>query len=735
MKHAKYILAALAMLIATFLFYGCDRMNGKQNDNQAPIVEFVNTPMDTSTFNYAPIVYWSGKDADGYVSGYEYYDDSTEAAREAYRQDRTVPGTLLSYINAIPAENWVRTTRTQETIYLGTAAGEVKEHVFVVRAIDDKDLRSLPKVHTFFRTNIPPNPPTIKWAQDEDENAEFVPSIAIAETLFWGDTTSSVYPGVEFLWQGSDSDSRDLNIIPLEFSYALVKLPADTMPYPILDDSLNIVGYGHGWSAWSQEASHVFYGFETGDYELTVRVRDDGLTLCRPDSFAYARFSAVKPTFEYQLLIVDENPVPTPNELSRFGARPDTAIMNVYYGMLPQAFEIAETFRQIAYDSLIPEPFEYTYGPVGSGAQVQEWDNKNLELAQNIPYSVIGQFKWVWVIHDNNPTVTSHTGVMNREHVMDRYMRVGGSVMLSGRRLFDSYHLPSRTPLSTPGDQAPGPFFADFFNMYTVQVKPRWTASVVPDFEDAVTANSSYPDLAVDDSIAMTCTWGTRHYPYLPEIDYFSRAESQTSFDYSATLYTYVSSTRNASYDTTNVDCDVLASSPSVAALSPAEGHDIIFAVSRIYNRTRGVAGQFLWIDHNGPSNHPARIICSTPEQDGAWLTSDSLEVDYTFSPISDSQNKPVACIFQKHEVRQMRDPRNPSAFIFQLTALYRSALFTFPLSFIDQTPAEVLPGFPAMNPAAYLVAMQMLTFNSPMNLGEYNFDFSHANPHIGPAR
>ncbi|MBI5058175.1 hypothetical protein HZB60_00155 [candidate division KSB1 bacterium] len=736
MRNTKYFLAACAVLIAVFVFDGCDRLTGDANPNAAPDVRFVNTPMDTSTFNYAPIVYWIGYDSDGLISGYEYYDDSTEAAREAYRQDRTTPGTLKAYIDAIPADDWVRTSRTQETIYLGTAAGETKEHVFIVRAIDDKEARSLPKVRTYFRTNVAPDPPLVKWSQSADEVA-FARVIVIAETLFWGDTVSTTYPGIEFLWQGNDADSRDLNIIPLEFSYALVRLPNDTIPHPIYGDSLNIVGYEGGWSPWSEDASVVFFGQETGDYVLTLRVRDDGLTLCHPDSFAYAYFKAIKPTFAYQLLIVDETSIPTNNELNLFGARNADSVMAFYYDLVPQAFHIAELFRSMAYDSLIPTPFEdYEIQPAGSGAQVQEFDNKNVNDGHTIPYGLIGQFKWVWVIHDNNANNTDDIGVDARQHVMDRYLRVGGQIMLSGRRLFSGGYLLAEGGEQPLSAQDNGTFFTTFFNLNTVSAKSQWgTAQPPPEFSGATTSNTFLPDLKVDTAVCASLNWRGRHFPNLTEIDYFSRATSQTSYDLSLTLYDYNSATRDASYDTTNVDCRVHASSPSVAYLQPAPGHNIIFQVDRIFNVTRDVYAQFLWMDHGGPFDS-ARIVCSTPEQAGAWLTSDSLQVDYVFSPISVNHNKPVACHFQKHEVVQTRDPRNPNAFLFQLAVLYRTSLFTFPFSFLDTTEQEILPQFGPMNPVAYMVANEIINFNLPRNLGDFNFDFSRDRPGpVGPVR
>ena len=35
-------------------------------------------------FNYAPVVRWTGYDPDGMIQAYQYHDDSTQAAVDAY---------------------------------------------------------------------------------------------------------------------------------------------------------------------------------------------------------------------------------------------------------------------------------------------------------------------------------------------------------------------------------------------------------------------------------------------------------------------------------------------------------------------------------------------------------------------------------------------------------------------------------------------------------------------------
>jgi hypothetical protein len=70
MKTSKIFLLALAAMLSALVFFSCDRLDGTASTNAAPHVEFVNTPFDSTEFNYAPIVYWRGYDNDGLISGF-----------------------------------------------------------------------------------------------------------------------------------------------------------------------------------------------------------------------------------------------------------------------------------------------------------------------------------------------------------------------------------------------------------------------------------------------------------------------------------------------------------------------------------------------------------------------------------------------------------------------------------------------------------------------------------------
>ncbi|MFH1011068.1 MAG: hypothetical protein V1784_07530 [bacterium] len=57
MRDIRKIALGLGIVgILVMAYMGCDRLKGTLNVNQQPVVEFVNVPLDSSLFNFAPTV-------------------------------------------------------------------------------------------------------------------------------------------------------------------------------------------------------------------------------------------------------------------------------------------------------------------------------------------------------------------------------------------------------------------------------------------------------------------------------------------------------------------------------------------------------------------------------------------------------------------------------------------------------------------------------------------------------
>lgn len=733
-RKSIFLIAALTVVTAA-VFWGCDRLTGDPDANQLPEVFFVNVPLDSTVFNYAPVVRWIGHDSDGMITSYQYHDDSTIAAVEAYEAGDDA---LRAYINGLPASAWKTTYSTSDTIYLRrTETDSITQHVFMVRAVDDQGGISPVKVRTFFRTNLPPYAPRLRWSLDVslDVPQGFRTNYTVPDTLFWGDTLTSTYGGIGFIWQGSDPDSRELNIIPLTFSWLLVnESTGDTVPYPIRDDSNRVIGYGTGWSPWRSTTQATFSaanalvprpGFVLdGNYRFRLRVRDDGLT--EADTVAVATFTAIRPRFENQLLIVDWNKTPTSSDL-QFGLTDDAAIMDFYRGVVPEAFQVGEVIRQAAYNNpdfpqtYIPDPFVY------NADQVQWFSDKQINLTGRIPYDHIGRFKWVWIINDNPPiNPPPPDAVRGRLKVLQDYLNVGGQAMISGRRLFHgSFNMAQCGPVAPSPQNYSDIYFSRYQNLTTICSKTRFNPAdptIPADFGGATTTDPFLPDLEMDTVKVRSLNFRNNRYSCLPEIDYFGRSGGISGSDYSQTLYNYSSCTANLSYEATNIDCEVASSTPSQAFLLPARGHTRVLDASRVYNVTKGVAGEYINVRREPlPSGALGnwQIIVSTPADAGAWTTDDVLEVDYTYIPIDPADDQPVAVNYFRMQGLLTVD-FNTGEFVYEAKIRFRTSLFVFPFYFLKNDPIDV-PFFPGLQatPVAQILGVQLIYFNAPRTIRE----------------
>ena len=703
-KTLKLWWVLIAVLAAGGIFWSCDRLDGTIEENKPPVVEFVNVPLDSSQFSFAPTVYWVGHDPDGFLTGFQYRDDASDEAVAAYRAGDAA---LQAYIAGVPETSWIPTDSTQETIYLLTDEGDTTEHVFMIRSVDDRGATSAVRIRIFFRTNQAPNKPEIKKVQlPLGEDQPYDSALAVTDTLFIGEVPSATWGGISFLWRGTDPDSRELNIIPLEFSYRLTNLTTGTViPFPRLIDSTNFewVQDWHDWTSATQVVySGVYPGMGTGNYLFEVKSRDDGLT--ESAVAATATFYAIRPSFAGQLLLVDENkPLTGPAEPVR-GGRNDQEILDFYDQMLPEAFELAEMVRPVVLPDLT-EPFDYNNG------SVQWFQNKNVLLS--IPYALIHEFKWVWLIDDDNAPATDATNTLIRQRVMSEYMDIGGQVMISGRRtLMGTYGLlPGDNPTNTVSY---GAFFNNYFNLKSANAKAPYSSAndETPEFGGATTTNPYWPQLEVDTSVTMALRWGSAHFPCLPEIDYYGRDNTVSGYDFSQTLYNYQSCTAQDTGLAENADLEVVSSTPSMAILRPLPGHTRILEATDVFNITRSDTGEFMYPRFE---EGEWRLYVSTHVSAGAWTTEDVLRVDYTYIPTSINHDKPVATQYTRMEGIIDFDFET-GEFSFVGETRFRSSLIAFPFSFMKTTPVDV-PLYGLANPVAVVVANQMLFFNSPREI------------------
>lgn len=707
------LLTSLALLV----FGGCDRyVDDKADANRAPQVRFINFPEDSTQFSYAPVIHWTGHDDDGFIVGFEYYDDASDEGIAAYRAG---DAEWQAYLNSIPASAWTYTELANRQIYLMTEVGEITEHLFLVRSVDNMNARSAVAWRTFFRTNERPDKPTLRWALAANDPS-YYEYYEIPDTLLVGDTLSATYTGVQILWKGTDPDSRIGNVIQLEFSYTLVRLPNDTVPLPVRDDSNRVVGYRAGWSNWTVNAQIALYGLESGNYAFFLRSRDDGFAISDTSEI---RFTAEKPTFARRIMIVDENKQPTAPEALRGGLDADTLLgfyrgFNGEGGVVREGIALANILAPFAQPPGVPpiEPFDFD--------EIFWYSNRN---GDPIPYALISQFDLVWIIDDDHTAARSDPAVVTYTKVLGDYLDVGGKLWYTGRRLFNK-------SMSISTGQGPISFLSRYFNLFTVRSKDIYSGTVNPtlvgldDFQGAVASDPQYPDLFVDTLVTGRLRYGPRAVTYPPEIETFGRSAAQQSFDFSTTLYNYKSTTSDTSLYSNivaNYDCNVdTLSDSTVVVLIPRDETLPLLSASRIRNVTRGVDADFIRVRNlsDNPFLPRWRIFASIPSSAGAWTNSDVLEVTYRFIPLSSEHDEPVATNFVKYSgTFEVEITENGIRTRVQATPRYRSSLFTFPLAYMNNQTFEhpILGTVPSVS---MLIANQFLYFNQNLDI---NFNFN----------
>ena len=196
-RIALLVLASLVLALAA----GCGReLRDTLAPNQRPTVRLTYAPVDTTQREfYVYRMYWTGFDADGRVVRYEYAVDP--------------PG------DAGADTQWVGTTQHEQTFTFTASRPESLDrarstslgfHVFVIRAVDNRGLRSEPAVRAFCSFGV-------------------APMVRILEPVPSSLISPSVPPTVRITWTGVDYTDPYGAVAekPLYYKYKLFKSDSD----------------------------------------------------------------------------------------------------------------------------------------------------------------------------------------------------------------------------------------------------------------------------------------------------------------------------------------------------------------------------------------------------------------------------------------------------------------------------------------------------------------------------
>lgn len=179
---------AFSALLAIALAAGCERDNTVKVDRNRPPETFitygpepVTNPQDPPDLFYRAHLYWRGEDTDGTIAGFRFAIDDTAD-----------PGA------------WKWTTKTDSVFRFPVAEIGSKEHLFLIRAVDNLGKQDASPDTARFESFTSANP-VVRFVNDEIcvTTQEGVTTCGLDK----GDTVR-VFSDIKFVWTGSDADGE-----------------------------------------------------------------------------------------------------------------------------------------------------------------------------------------------------------------------------------------------------------------------------------------------------------------------------------------------------------------------------------------------------------------------------------------------------------------------------------------------------------------------------------------------
>ena len=446
-------------------------------------------------FSYAPIIFWSGTDVDGFVERYRFFDYaySTQEELAAFQQ---------LVLNDDASIDWTYTVNTQAEINLTTQLGQIQKHVVFVQAQDDQDALSEPAMRVFNRSNRAPNTPTLtfqkegytKVTQPEEYERHVISWTDVEDPLYVGEmeAVSPYYEvpvfndelpnwgGVNFIITCDDPDDQALVTVPLQFRFQLHQLPEDMVDqlmnldtlnfdedddiwesgvwindtaYDELEiplDETNVLNFTSDEEGWSDDGEISLYNIPSGFYQLTVYSRDDGLEPCALPG--YMRFRVVNMQPERDVLVL--NLTEDSGQLAMDYTE--------YLALNQEQISTALT----AVKQVLTEDVDFA--PVWYDGSTEDYNCRwwNKDDSYLLPFSVIAQYHTVIVLADN-----WHYAAIGEDRfrnpfkglAMD-YLDMGGTLFWSGHSSLTKIFGYDVTTVGTVGNE--DAFAGDFLSAY-----------------------------------------------------------------------------------------------------------------------------------------------------------------------------------------------------------------------------------------------------------------------------
>lgn len=471
------------------------------------------------------------------------------------------------------------------------------------------------------------NPPNVPLVKwFTASDNQFSSNLVLTDTLYCIDKTTSTWPGLGFTWKADDPDDKDLYKIPLEFKYYLERVPHDTVWQWVS-------------AQWVSRQDLVITGLPTGTYRLTIWSRDDGYELSRRP--ASVLFNVIRPSFESSILLFNTTYEDPSGREGRGNLIPGT--------------QIGEFYQELVRD------YQARYNPNLSFLYIHYPNPERITPNK----ALLSRFKMVIWFSESLSGVSAPF-----ESIFRDYVRIGGRLWVVGS--FLRKNVITNTTLNLANNSSiAGPLQG--VNVPTNEAE----------FRGAIPGVRILDSLNIDTSktgSVFRSFWGRyRTYPMLPGVDIISAGQDVE------TVYNFYSYTDTLSGRVENEPAEIKAVIDTIYyPPTPTDcliklSRKRVLEVTRVENRTRGVRGEVVSVTNNVGRDQVTVVKVTYPYGE-PWAIGDSVYVDYRYQPYSDFHLKPVGIRYEKIS----RDPDGT------VSVIYRVAIFTFPLYFLDNSQGAV---------------------------------------------
>jgi hypothetical protein len=344
----KKILMMIPVIAVSLQFFSCSTdYDGTKPENQVPVINIYDTNDITSSKKTK--IQWYGNDSDGMKMKY-YYTVTTDTTLKADNVRTALP---VGGIDDDGNQNWSSTENTyayismpygpyhSETVFLDSALydpatyPQITDSItfkavwskFFVFGVDEAGKETETQWKYFKRTNRIPKHPMVYstklvlngfdkyWMTVGPDSAQMV---LPAQTSFW--------KNFDFKWMGEDPDGTD---VELEFMWELWERERVSE----VDNYISLAASSGGWSVNNLSVSfddEIFNHNKQGQYAFKVFVRDDAFE--ESENHATINFEVFAPEFDKGILLIDDtDPALYPPASSLYMGNPESAPVTALY--------------------------------------------------------------------------------------------------------------------------------------------------------------------------------------------------------------------------------------------------------------------------------------------------------------------------------------------------------------------------------------------------------------------